>query len=106
MNNGRNGHSRISSMRMKRDPRNIPDWELKTHAEVIRKSRKSLNPVVAFLFDADSDYGRFSRLDTFPDPDADADSVVITFPIENTITPEGVRSLVTELERSRLVRTG
>jgi hypothetical protein len=96
----------FSSMRLQREPRNIPDWHLKTDAEVVRNGRKSLNPVVAFLFDADSDYGRFLRLDTLPEPAADANTVVLAFPIENTITADRVRNLVTELERSRLVRTG
>jgi hypothetical protein len=96
----------FSSMRLKRDPRNIPDWQLKTDAEVIRKARKSANPVVAFLFDADSDYGRFLRLDTVPEPDAGVEAVVLTFPIENALTAESLRNLVTELDRSRLVQTG
>lgn len=96
----------FSSMRMKRDPRNVPDWELRVDTRVARNARTSLNPVVAFLFDADANFGRYLQLDTLPEPEAGTETVVLTFPIENTITAESLKQLAAELERSRRVLAG
>jgi hypothetical protein len=55
-----------------------------------------------FLFDADMDPGRFLRLDTLPNP-GDAKTVVLSFPIENTITGDSIRALAAELAKERAV---
>jgi hypothetical protein len=65
--------------------------------ELIRNARKSQSPFVLFLFDADSEHGRFLRLDTLPDPPARS-SATLQLPIENTITPTNLRRLIASMQ--------
>jgi hypothetical protein len=95
-----------SSLQLNRAPEKAAALQLRIDSEVLRKARKSLNPVIAFLVDADRDHGRFLRLDTQPEPAQDAESVLLTFPIENTITASSLKNLASQLEKERLVRVG
>jgi hypothetical protein len=90
-----------SSFRLKIDPEQIPVLEWEAAADLVRAARESVTPVVLFLFDADRDHGRFLRLDTLPEPEAGARSVVLSFPIENTITRDSIQNLAAELGRTR-----
>ena len=96
----------FATSRAKIETEGIDDLELEVGADLVRQARKHPYPVVMFLFDADRDPGRFLRLDAQPEPPANAKSVLLTFPIENTITGASVRKLASELEQSRLARVG
>jgi hypothetical protein len=52
------------------------------------------NPVVLFYFNADTDHGRYLRLDTLPDTDVEE----VRLPIANTITKAPVEKLICELQ--------
>jgi hypothetical protein len=96
----------FSSQRSKPHPEEIGDLECEVEASLLRAARKNPHPVVLFLFDADRGHGRFLRLDARPEPPSNAKTVLLTFPIENTITADSIRKLATELEQARLVRVG
>ena len=96
----------FATARAKIETDGIPDLECEVDANLVRQARKHPYPVVMFLFDADRDPGRFLRLDTQPEPAANAKVTLLTFPIENTITEASVRKLASELEQSRLARVG
>lgn len=80
-----------------RDPAAVGELQWSIGPDKIRDSRRSQSPVVMFLFDADTEHGRFARLDTLPEPDRAARRVVVSFPVENTITSESLRALVAGL---------
>ncbi len=63
--------------------RDVWTWTLKP-AEV-RRARESRSPFLLFLFDADTDEGRFLRIDSLPEPDPETDRVRLDFPEQNTI---------------------
>ncbi|MCI0701174.1 MAG: hypothetical protein L0241_08830 [Planctomycetia bacterium] len=92
-----------SSFQLKIEPESIPVLELEVDADQIRTARESATPVVMFLFDGDRGHGRFLRLDRLPEPEADAKTVLLSFPIENTITAESIRVLAAEIAKERLV---
>jgi hypothetical protein len=94
------------TLQAKIDPVEFTDLECAVEASLLRHAHKSPYPVLLFLFDADRDHGRFLRIDTLPRPKTGVKTVVLTFPIENTITAESVKELADELARSPLVRTG
>jgi len=72
------------------------DWRV--DRTLIKRAKRSRSPVVLFLFDADTDHGRFLRLDSLPLLRDAARSVRIRLPIENTITRESLERLVHELQ--------
>jgi hypothetical protein len=76
--------------------------ELRWHvdAEHVRRARASRSPVVLFLFDADTDHGRFLRLDTLAAPAAGAKTQTVRLPRANIITREGIEKLVAELQKA------
>ena len=92
-----------SSFRLKIEPESIPVLELEVEAERVRTALRIPTPVVVFLFDGDRDHGRYLRLDTLPEPAAGAKTVVLSFPVENTITGDSIRKLAAELARERRV---
>lgn len=92
-----------SSFQHKIEPELIPVLELEVNAEHVRTVRQSPTPIVVFLFDGDRGHGRYLRLDTFPKPADDAKTAVLSFPIENTITGESIRTLADEIARERAV---
>jgi hypothetical protein len=47
--------------------------------------------------------GRYLRLDTLPKPAEGAKTVVLSFPVENTITGDSIRALAAELAKERAV---
>jgi hypothetical protein len=70
-------------------------------ADPIRRARASENPFILFLFDADTDHGRYLRLDTLPDPPAEGRQVAVRFPIEHTIIRETIEELIADLQREQ-----
>ena len=62
------------------------------------KSAKAMHcPVVLFVFDVDTDHGRFRRLDTLEIDDVSGDKVSVGLPIGNTIDGESMKRLAKEM---------
>ena len=61
---------------------------------ILERARENQSPVVLFYFDADTDHGRYLRLDTMPDEDVEE----LRLPIENTITKASVQKLIREMQ--------
>jgi hypothetical protein len=85
-----------------KDVAQIGEWRWTVPASVAREARESPTPVVMFLFDADADAdrGRYARLDNLPEPEPGARRVTVSFPVENTITPESLRELMAGMRRA------
>lgn len=96
----------FSSLREEGNPKEATSLQFRADSDVVRNARRSLNPVILFLVDADRDHGRFLRLDTQPEPEDGAKSVLLNFPIENTLTALNLKSLASQLEKERQVRVG
>lgn len=71
-------------------------WQWGLPADLVRRARGGANPVVLFVFDADKEHGRYARLDTLPEPPADAEVVQVELPVERAITRASVERLVRE----------
>jgi len=71
-------------------------WRVST--ELLRQANQSHSPVVLFLFDADTDHGRFLRIDTLHASKKSSHLQTIGFPIENVINKESLESLIRELQ--------
>ncbi|HEX8450906.1 MAG TPA: hypothetical protein VF647_02350 [Longimicrobium sp.] len=78
----------------------IPELRWTLSADFVRQARTSKAPVVLLLFDADTDHGRYSRLDVLPAPPRGAKWVEISLPLSNTVDPASLRCLVAELRGS------
>lgn len=74
---------------------------LPVDAALIRQASASLQPFVLFLFDADTDHGRFLRLDDLPEPEGDR--VALRLDIQNTISKKSLATLVATLEKAAKV---
>jgi hypothetical protein len=77
--------------------------EVEVSAEQVRIACQSPTPVVMILSDADREHVRYLRLDALQKPADEAETVLLSFPVENTITGESVRALVAELAKERAV---
>jgi hypothetical protein len=75
------------------------EWRWRIDASLVHHARESMSPFFLFVFDADTDHGRFLRLDTLPTPDTR--SVTVRIPRENTLDRKGVEGIVAELERAK-----
>ncbi len=64
---------------------------------LVHYARQSGTLVLLFVFDADTGHGRYLRLDTLPEPDLQARRLTVRLPLENTITRENLRKLISEL---------
>lgn len=73
-------------------------WRIDTHH--IRRAQESHTPVFVFLIDADTDHGRYLRLDNLDPCDESVQSQTIRFPVENTIARNGLERLVAALEEA------
>ena len=73
-------------------------WRIDT--QQIRRAQEGHTPVFIFLIDADTDHGRYLRLDTVHVRSESSDSEPIRFPRENTIDQKGIERLVRGLEKS------
>ncbi len=92
-----------SAFTLKVEPEAIPVLELQAEAEYLRAARQCPTPVMMFLFDGDRGHGRYLRLDTRAEPAPSAKSVVLSFPVENTITGDSIRALAEQLAKERAV---
>jgi hypothetical protein len=73
-------------------------------ARAVREARSSHSPVVLFLFDADTDHGRYLRLDTLPPPTSEARSLAVRLPISATINQLNLEMLIAALQEERSAR--
>ncbi len=85
------------------DPQLTPEISFRLDADVVRRSQMSRSPVVLFLFDADTDHGRFLRLDRLPAPRKER-FVSVRFPIESTIDAASIQTMVADFERDQKKR--
>lgn len=87
----------FSSMRLDaEDVDASEEWHWRIDASLIRRARESRSPFFLFVFDADTDHGRFLRLDTLAAPGGR--SVTIHMPRENTLDRKNLDRIVAELE--------
>ena len=77
------------------------DWNWRLDATIVRRARESRSPFVLFLFDADTDSGRFLRLDTLCAPNQGEPKVPVRLPAENTINKENLEKMIAALELHR-----
>jgi hypothetical protein len=90
----------FSSMRLEaKDVDATAEWRWRIDASLLRHARASRSPFFLFVFDADTDHGRFLRLDTLPAPAAR--SVTVRIPRGNTLDRQGLEAIVAELERAK-----
>ena len=61
---------------------------------LIDRALRYRNPVVLFYFNADTDHGRYLRLDTLPDTTVEE----VRLPIANPITQASVQKLIREMQ--------
>jgi hypothetical protein len=80
-----------------------PDLRWSLSADLIRRARRSQTPIFLFLFDADTEHGRFLRLDTLPEPKPGTSHVVVDLPISQTIDPQRLLNAIAELEATTRV---
>ena len=81
-----------------RDVEVVPELRWSVDADLVRRARDSESPFLLFLFDADTDHGRYLRLDTLPPPAPGARLVTARFPVEQVITKEHLERLIADLE--------
>ena len=79
-------------------PETLGELRWAVDAELLRRVRASQSPVVLFLFDADTDHGRFLRLDTLPEPGSEAHRLAVRLPNENTLTKDSFEKLISTLQ--------
>jgi hypothetical protein len=83
-----------------RDVKGVPELRWSVDADLIRRARESESPFLLFLFDADTDHGRYLRLDTLPGPSPGARQVTVRLPVEHVINKENLEKLIADLERA------
>jgi hypothetical protein len=89
----------FSSMRLDAQDVDSTEWRWRIDASLVRRARESRSPYYLFVFDADTDHGRFLRLDTLPAPDGR--SVTVRISRENTLDRKGVERVVADLEAAK-----
>jgi hypothetical protein len=80
------------------DIRLAPELCWAVDGSVVNRVRADRSPYFLFLFDADTEHGRYLRLDTLPEPKDEL--LQVRFPVENTITKESLARLIEELEKA------
>jgi hypothetical protein len=89
----------FSSMRLPvADVDTVREWRWPLDADLVRRARESPNPVLLFLFDADTDHGRYLRLDTLPAPDPKSNRLTMRFSVEQSINKENLEELIAVLQ--------
>lgn len=88
----------ISSLKLKiRNIETIFELRWRIERQSLQWAKSCPNPVFLFLIDADTDHGRYLRLNDIAQPKASGVQQTIRFPIENTINKPGLERLVTSL---------
>lgn len=83
------------------DVAGLPELTWPVERETVDRARQSRSPVVLFLFDADTEHGRFVRLDTLPQPANGNRAVTLRLPIENAIHKDSLARLLNDLRAGR-----
>ena len=78
----------------------VAELQWQADEELIRRAKECQSPVFLFLIDADTEHGRYLRLDTVEADDRPARSDTLRFPRENSTDKEGMQRLVSALESS------
>ncbi|HEY2156125.1 MAG TPA: DUF4365 domain-containing protein, partial [Isosphaeraceae bacterium] len=86
----------FSSMRIDAEDVDSTEWRWRIAATLVRRARESRSPFFLFVFDADTDHGRFLRLDTLPATNSRL--VTVRIPRENTLDRKNLEAIVAELE--------
>lgn len=89
----------LSSFREKiRDIDTVEELRWRISKELVKRANGSRSPVILFLFDADTDHGRYLRLDTLPTTPTNGELQTVRFPITNVISKNSLEELVKEME--------
>lgn len=89
----------LSSMREKiRDIETVSELRWRVQTKVLKRAKTMRCPVVLFLFDADTEHGRYLRIDNLRLVAAAIQTQSIRLPLENTINNESLHRMVKELE--------
>jgi hypothetical protein len=81
-----------------KEPQRIDELRWKVPMDTIDRARKSRSPVLFFLFDADTDHGRFIRLDTLGRGKTKAAFETIAFPRQSIINEENLLKMLADLK--------
>jgi hypothetical protein len=81
-----------------RDIDTVHELRWQVSKQLVQRASESRSPVVMFLFDADTDHGRFLRLDTLRPMRVNGDLQTVRFPINNVITKARLEEFIKELE--------
>jgi hypothetical protein len=82
------------------------DWRWHLDAKTVRDAHESRSSYLLFLFDADTEQGRYLRLDTLPAPAGDEGRVTLLLPTDHAITRENLEALIAALEAEQPQRVG
>lgn len=89
----------FSSIREKiRNIDTVEELRWRVSRELVKRANESRSPVILFLFDADTDHGRFLRLDTLPSMPPSGEFQTVRFPVTNVISKNRLEEFVRELE--------
>ncbi len=77
------------------------EWRWHLDTELVRRAHESRSPFLLFLFDADTDQGRFLRLDTLPIPDRGDRTMTVRIPAKNIINKENLNELIVSLQNAQ-----
>ena len=80
-----------------KDVADVPELPWRVDMQLVGQARQSRTPVILFLFDADTEHGRFLRLDTLPAPAHGARTVLLSLPITNTIRAGSLADLLADV---------
>ena len=72
----------------------VKELRLQMSTTLVDHAHEVNRPAVIFLFDADTDHGRFLRLDTLPAEEDKTHDQIFKFPIENTINKTSLEHLI------------
>jgi hypothetical protein len=80
-----------------KDVDKVKELQLQASSRLVARSQNSNIPTILFLFDADTDHGRFLRLDKLLQGNEGSHSWTFKFPIENTINKTSLNQLIDSL---------
>lgn len=83
------------------NPENQEWLDFDVPTSILKRAREAQSPVVFFLFDADTEHGRFMRIEDIPFSSSKHVQRV-RFPIQNTITTASLNLLVREMRPNRM----
>jgi hypothetical protein len=77
------------------------EWSRRVDAALVRRAHECGSPFFLFLFDADTDHGRFLRVDALPGPDPKAKTVDVRLPREDAIDGKALERIAAALEAAK-----